>query len=351
MPPAASRPSIAINASAAPGLTAALLDMTIVDDGQAPAACTARFSNWGPIGRRDGFLFFDLRQFDFGAAMEVTLGDAVVFNGRIDAIDADFNSGTPPTISLRGQDRLSDLQRTQRSRTFERITDADLVRRIANEHGMAAVVDLTGPVHAAMSQLNQTDLEFLRGRLRRTDAVLWAEGGVIHASHAAGRNHGTISLAWGSDLAAFSASADLVGQRTRVVVSGWDVASKSPIRSVADDRVLALEVGDGRSGASVLSSTLGPHEQLLAHLGPTSATSAQAMAAARYKAASRRFVVVRGESTGSPTMRVGSRVAVSGVGELFGGTYYVSEVRHRFNLDAGFRTAFTAYSARLAAAR
>ena len=351
MPPDASRPSLAINGRAAPGLTAALLDLTVVDDGQAPSACTARFSNWGRVGRGEGFLFFDLRQFGFGAAIQVTLGDAIVFTGRVHAIDADFNTGTPPTISVRCQDRLSDLHRSQRSRTFEWVTDADLVQRIASEHGMTAVVALTGPAHATTAQLGQTDLEFLRERLPRIDAVLWVEGSVIHAGHPADRNHGTIALTWGGDLRAFSAAADLAGQRTRVVVSGWDVATKSPIERVADDGVLASEVGDGRSGASILSSTLGPYDERIVDSGPTSAAIAQTSAAARFKAAARQFVVVRGESTGSPTMRVGSRVAVSGVGALFSGSYYISEVRHRFDRDAGFRTAFTWYSARLAVAR
>jgi len=90
--PAAAQPSIAINGRAAPALIAALLDLTVVDDGQAPSACTARFSNWGPVGRGDAFLFFDLRQFDFGATVEMTLGDATVFTGRVEAIDADYVS-------------------------------------------------------------------------------------------------------------------------------------------------------------------------------------------------------------------------------------------------------------------
>jgi phage protein D len=351
MPPADSRPAIAIDGRAAPALTAALLDMAIADDGQAPSACTARFSNWGPVGRGDAFLFFDRRQFDFGAAIQVTLGDATVFTGRVAAIDADFTTGAPPTISVRCQDRLADLHRAQRSRTVEDVTDADLVQLIAGEHGMTANVSLAGPTHATTAQLSQTDLEFLRERLQRIDAVLWVEGSVIHASHAADRNHGTISLAWGRDLRAFSAAADLAGQRTRVVVSGWDVGTKSPIESVADDSVLASEIGDGHSGASILSSAFGPHDEGIVDSGPTSAAIAQANAAARFKAAARQYVVVRGESAGSPTMRVGSRVAVNGVGELFSGTYYVSDVRHHFDLDAGFRTAFTAYSARLAAAR
>jgi phage protein D len=81
------------------------------------------------------------------------------------------------------------------------------------------------------------------------------------------------------------------------------------------------------------------------------AVAAQATAVARFAAAARRFVVVRGESIGTPAMRVGSRVAVHGVGSLFQGPYYVAAVRHRFDGTSGFRTDFTALSPRLPASR
>jgi phage protein D len=351
MPPAATRPAIAVNGREASKLTDALLDLTIVDDGQAPSACTARFSNRGRGGRDTTFLFFDLREFDFGSALAVTLGDDTIFTGRVETIDADFITDAGSTISVRSFDRLADLQRSQRSRTFENVTDADLVQRIAGEHGMLANVALTGPAHATVAQLNQTDLEFLRERLRRIDALLWTEDSVIHARPTADRNAGTTSATWGDDLRAFSASADLSGQRTRVQVSGWDVLTKSPIESAADDAVLAAEIGDGRSGASVLSSTLGAHVERIVDSGPATAAIAQAHAAAQFRFRARQFVIVRGESSGGATLRVGGRVAVSGVGELFSGTYYISRVHHRFDLEAGFRTAFTASSARLATGR
>jgi phage protein D len=336
MPPA-SRPSIALNGRDAPTLSDALLDLTIVDDGVTPAACTARF--------------VDLRQFEFGAALKVTLGDDTLFTGRVDAIEADFRTGAAPTSVLRGHDRLADLQRSHRSRTFEHVADADLVQRIAAEHGLVADVALTGPVYGTVAQLNQTSLEFLRERLQRIDAVLWIEDDVIYSRHTADRSHGTISLTWGGNLRAFAASADLSGQRTRVQVSGWDVTTKSPVDSAAGDSVLAAEIGTGRSGASVLSSTLGAHNECIVDSGPTTGEIAQVHAAALFKSAARQFVVARGESTGSPTMRVGSRVAVSGVGKLFSGSYAITQVQHRFDPQAGFRTAFIATSARLPATR
>ena len=39
-------------------------------------------------------------------------------------------------------------------------------------------------------------------------------------------------------------------------------------------------------------------------------------------------------------MRVGSRVSLSGLGGIFDGTYYVSRVRHVYDVAEGYRTEF-----------
>ena len=47
--------------------------------------------------------------------------------------------------------------------------------------------------------------------------------------------------------------ADLAGQRTKVAVTGWDVAGKSAIRHQADDAAISSEVGSDVSGVGILA--------------------------------------------------------------------------------------------------
>ena len=57
----------------------------------------------------------------------------------------------------------------------------------------------------------------------------------------------------------------------------------------------------------------------------------------------RGFVTVRGLTNGSPEMRVGSLLTLERVGEVFnGGGYYVTRVRHTYDLTEGHRTHFEA---------
>ena len=55
------------------------------------------------------------------------------------------------------------------------------------------------------------------------------------------------------------------------------------------------------------------------------------MAEAFFKASARRFVVGRGVAETDSRLRVGSYVDLQGLGPLFSGKYYLSEVRHRFD--------------------
>jgi phage protein D len=207
MPPSATRPALVVDGRGAQDLDAALLELTVEDDGREPSSCTARFANVDRAGRRQDLPFVGLTYVDFGSAVSVTLDNTSLFNGRVSAIDADFLDGTPPTMSIRCHDGLGDLRRSSRTRTFAQVSDADLVRRIAMDHGMRAAVELSGPVHATASQLDQTDLQFLQGRLQRLDGVLWSEGNTLHAAHTPARDHGTVQLTWGQNLRTFHATA------------------------------------------------------------------------------------------------------------------------------------------------
>ncbi|HEX7027970.1 MAG TPA: hypothetical protein VF268_12070, partial [Gammaproteobacteria bacterium] len=52
----------------------------------------------------------------------------------------------------------------------------------------------------------------------------------------------------------------------------------------------------------------------------------------------RRFVSGRAMLDGDGRVRVGSYVQLEGVGSMFNGAYYVCQVRHSFDVVAGFRT-------------
>src|SRR5262249_19011960 len=142
--------------------------------------CEASFRNWGPAGGSTAdYVYFDRKILDFGKTISVEFGppgaNGPVFAGRISGIEANYAAATAPEILVLAEDRLQDLRMERRTRSFDNVTDADVVRQIASQHGLTAQVDADGPTHRVLVQLNQSDLAFLRERLAAIDAELWID--------------------------------------------------------------------------------------------------------------------------------------------------------------------------------
>jgi len=304
--------------------------------------CQATFGNWGAVGSRADFLYFDRKTLDFGKRLQAKLDESAIFDGRITALEAHFPAGSPPQLSVLAEDRFQDLRMVRRTRSFSSVSDADIVRQIATDHGLTATVDLPGPTHPVVAQVNQSDLAFLRERARAMDAEIWMEGDALNAKTHSARNGGPIRMAYGALLREFSVVADLSGQRTSVNVSGWDVARKAAFRHEATESVISAELDGGESGPGVLASAFGPRKEALAHTVPLSGQETQARAESFFKISARRFLTGRGVTEADARLRVGTQVELEGLGPLFSGKYYVAEVRHTFDGTFGLSTEFLA---------
>ncbi|HEX8685609.1 MAG TPA: hypothetical protein VF654_03880, partial [Pyrinomonadaceae bacterium] len=254
--------------------------------------------------------------------------------------EAQFPDHDRARIVVLAEDRFQDLRMTRRTRAFADLSDGDVFSRIANDHGLTPSVDVTGPKHKVLAQVNQSDLAFMRERARSLDAEIWMDGGKLFVKSHASRGGATHKLAYGRDLYEFSVIADLANQRTSVAANGWDAASKKGLQFEATDAVVSGELNGDLSGASVLRQAFGQRKESLAHTVPLSAQEAQTEAESYFKLMARRFVVGRGICETQARLRVGSHVELDAVGKLFNGKYYVTEVKHVFDLTRGIRTAF-----------
>lgn len=340
----ASHPVIRIDGEVREGLGDILLISLLVEETRAGLyRCEARFTNWMPMAEQP-FPFFDQELVDFGKALAVELGPPEgarqVFNGRITAIEAHYPQQQPPELTLLAEDRLQDLRLERRTRTFEDVGDADVVNQIAAQHGLTAAVDADGPTYPVLTQLNQSDLAFLRERAVAIDAEVWVEDRTLHFQAHNGRSAGDVQLTYGGNLLQFSVLADLAHQRSSVKVSGWNVGDKSAIDVSAGQSAISGELNGDRSGGAVLAAALAERHERIVTAVPLSNDEAQAMADARYRERARRFLTGSGIADGTPALRVGTVVEISEVGSLFNGRYIATAVRHTFDRIHGYRTTF-----------
>jgi phage protein D len=331
------------------GLLAALIN----EDTQGLYRCEASFGNLGSGGTGTDFRYFDRKTFDFGKRFKIALKGDTLFDGRIIGMEARFPSKSPPELVVLAEDALQDLRMVRRTRTFVDQSDADVFNKIADDHGMGKSVQLPGGPYKVLAQVNQSDLAFLRQRARAVEAELWvstdASGkATLNAGKRADRSSGTpVKLGWRNELQEFTVLADLAGQRTAVVASGWDVSAKDKVTFSASDSDLGGELGNDESGASILQSKLGERKEAVVHGMPFTQQEAQDRAQAHFKMQARRFVVGHGVARTTGQLRVGAFVNLDGLGPLFNGKYYLSEVRHLFDGARGLRTELCAERAGL----
>jgi phage protein D len=337
----ASLPTILIGGQEQAALKTDLQNLLIVEDIQGLYRCELTINNWGNINNRVDFLYFDRRIVDFGKQLEIKLADTKIFDGRIMALEAHFTDNAPPTLTILAEDRFQDLRMTRRTRSFDQVSDADVLNRIASDHHLAADIRLTGPTYKLLAQVNQSDLAFARERARAMEAELWLEGSTLHVCRRSDRNGATLDLAYGSGLREFRVTADLAGQRNGVIVTGWDVSAKDVIKYEAGDSVIGSELGGDQSGVSILRSALAERKETLAQTVPLASDEAQAVAEAYYRMAARRFVVGHGLADADSRLRAGAHLNLTGLGPLFSGKYYVTEIRTTYDLECGLRTEFT----------
>jgi phage protein D len=110
----------------------------------------------------------------------------------------------------------------------------------------------------------------------------------------------------------------------------------------ASDSAISSEVGNDDSGVSILKNALGERKEAIAHGVPIDQQEAQARAEACFRSLARRFVTGSGTAEPNGDLRVGVATELDGLGPLFSGKYYVSEVRHVFDGTTGLRTEFSA---------
>jgi phage protein D len=344
------RPTVAVGGRADASLAGGLLDLRIHEAADGLSSCEARFGNWGTKDNQVTFLYFDRRTLDFGKDIRVSVGDHTLFDGRISALEGQFPQGESPSLVVLAEDRYQDLRMTRRTRTFADASDADVMRQVASDHGLTGDVEAPGPTHRVVAQVNQSDLAFVRERARAIEAELWIDGSTLKARTRADRGGTTVRMGLGNELREFTVVADLAAQRSTLKVTGWDVASKQAIAEEAAASAVQGELHGGQSGAAILTASFAARSESVVHSVPLTSDEARSRAETLYKRMARRFVVGRGIGESTAGLRVGARLTLEHLGDLFSGEYYVTEVVVRFDDILGLRTEFTVERASLGGA-
>ena len=346
---AATIPELRVDGQPRDELARDLARLQVDEDINGMTRLSAKLIAIGPReGERDEQLnWLDGQVLDFGTEIVVAMGAsdarADLFTGRLSAFELKMDQGRTPEVSILAEDRLMDLRMTRRFKTYEDVSDADLVDQIALEHGLSGAAEVEGPSWPFVQQWNQSDLAFLRERARRLGADLWVEGNRLHMATRDRRPGERVTLIQGSNLIQVRLAADLAHQRSAVVVGGFDEVQQDAIDEEAGSEAVAAEAQGHTHGIQVLERAFAERKSHRVREVPLFDAEAAALARAALLGRARRFLTATGVADGSTAIRVGARLRLERVSPMFeGDDYYVTRVCHQFDVTNGYRTHFEA---------
>src|SRR6266540_4597153 len=154
-------------------------------------------------------------------------GERPLFDGEIVEIEPDFQVSTQRLV-IRAFDRLHRLARGRKVRTFQNMTDGEIIEKVAREVGLQAQVGPTKQSHVYVFQANQTNLIFLQERAADLGYLLFVRGKTLHceAPKAEGQ---PIELKWAATLSEFHPRMSTIGQVNTVIARGWDPIARQEI--------------------------------------------------------------------------------------------------------------------------
>lgn len=274
-------------------------------------------------------------------AAEGQSGEQRIFDGEIVEIEPEFDKASQ-RLTVRAFDRLHRLGRGRHVRTFQNVSDSDLVKKLAQEAGLSAKVDKGSLVHEYVLQRGETNLEFLRLRAMSLGQLLFVEGKVLNCV-VPPENAPAVELEWGKSMSRFVPRLTTIGQVDEVLARGWDPKTRQELLGQAKKGNSAPKVGDGRGGGEVAKQaySIAAQELLLDTPIRSQATADQVAQAAADRIASR-FIEAQGTCAGNPALRAGARAHVVAAGERFSGHYLVTAATHRYSAAGGYSTEFNA---------
>ena len=264
------------------------------------------------------------KEFQSGTPVKVEIGFgsklAKVFEGEVVALEPQFRRDMPSSLRVVCQESLHRLALSQMTRAFNDVDDKEIVKKIANEHGLSSDAPAGSKQHVL--QGNITDAVFLRRLAQKHGNRLRIEGKkLIIGPPPKGAQ---LTLGPGDGMRKVKVRIQTNTQVEEIAVHGYDPKTKKEFVGKAKGQG---EVGEGakKYGKGKTLSFAGHEHQ------PADTTTAEAMAKGRMRKLAEGHVIASIEAIGNPGMLPGAMVKLDKMGAQIDGTYRIEKALHHFS--------------------
>jgi uncharacterized protein involved in type VI secretion and phage assembly len=262
--------------------------------------------------------------------------------GEITALETHFTAGSQAPMIVRGYDRSHRLHRGRHNRSFQNMTDTDIVSKIIEEVNIPkGVLEDSGAPRDYVFQENQTNMEFLRERAARNGFELFVQNGKLYFRRP--QQDGTLELNWLKELTSFQVRVSSAEQVGEVEVRGWDYKQKRAIVAThrQANRLTQTEHGAGNQTSSAFQGKPTAPKLIVVDQPVSKTQHAEKMAEALFQELSDEFVQADAQAQGHPGIRPGRVVKIQGepMGK-YKGNYYITDTHHTFS-ERVYKTTFS----------
>ncbi len=275
---------------------------------------------------------------------------ATLFKGEITAIETHFTADSQAPIVVRAYDVTHRLHRGLYNRSFQNMSDTDIVKKIIGEVGLSTgTVDTTGGPYGYgdindskgyVFQYNQTNMAFMQMLANRNGFECFVQDDKFYFRKP--KSESTLNLTWLQTLSSFSARISSAEQVKNVEVRGWDYSTKKVVtETISKDELLTENSAYGK-GADTSQKFEGkpPTPSMIVVDQPFSESKeAKAIAQALFNELSGEYIAADAKAEGNPEIRPGKSVELKDVGP-YSGKYYITETRHTYQ-NRLYTTAFS----------
>ncbi|MFT4979136.1 MAG: phage protein D, partial [Myxococcota bacterium] len=186
--------------------------------------------------------------FKIGDEVEVKIDDISLFSGEVIAMEPGFQIEGNSTMTLRAMDKTHRLGRGKKTRFWNDKKDSDVAQEVGGESGLSVDVDDTSDVLPYILQRNESNIAFLKRLAARNNFQLRVEDKKLLFKKASFQGGGA-SVKMGETLRSMRMSFNSSDQVQKVVVRGWDPATKQEVVGTATSGDVTA-IGGGEVGAS-----------------------------------------------------------------------------------------------------
>jgi Rhs element Vgr protein len=284
---------------------------------------------------------FPLSNTDFfvpGKQIEILAGPAdqpvSLFKGIVVRIGLKVRDHSASELIVDCRHQAVKLTVGRKARTFQKITDGDIISELLSNVGLAGNVESTTVTHEHQYQHNATDWDFLLSRADANGKLVFTNGDKVDVKKPVFSGSPVCTLKFGATILEFDGEIDSRTQFAAVKSITWDPAQQSVLQKDAADPAVS---GPGNFSTSKLAGVVGLQEYDLLHVSISDA-EAQAWADAQWLKSQMSRSGGRIKCEGIGTVNPGDIVTLDGVGDRFKGNVFVSGVRQDFDLVHGWKT-------------